>query len=310
MIFTVALAGFQKGSVSAEGAQGVEKVQAADGDSSNIVEKVSTSVLQGKVEKGTKVELQCSTTDAAIHFTLDGTEPTEKNDIYTEPITVNENLTIKAFAVKEEMNSSDVSVFTYIINEENIQEPQESIEISAVTANISSGDVEKGTEIKLSSTTGAAIHFTIDGTVPTTRSAIYLDPIKVDRDMTVKAFSAMEGCKNSEVVEFKYTLKNSISVQNICDVDKFKVGELAEIKMLIGNNTAEKKDVTLLMASYDENNSMLNYVLVNENIGCRERVELSGFMRVTEKSKVIRCFAIDSLDEMTPISNTVIVPVE
>jgi chitobiase/beta-hexosaminidase-like protein len=304
MIFTVVLAGFQKGFVSAEG---------TEGDSANTVEKVETSVVPGKIEKGTTVELQCSTTGAAIHFTLDGTDPTEENDIYTEPITVNENLTIKAFAVKDEMNSSEISVFTYSIDEGNTedpQEPQETTEIIGVTANIPSGDVEKGTEIKLSSTTGAAIYFTTDGAEPTTGSAIYLDPIKVDRDMTIKAFSAMEGCKNSEVVEFKYTLKNSISVQNICDVDKFKVGELAEIKMLIGNNTSEKKDVTLLMASYDENNSMLNYVLVNENLSSGDGVELSGFMRVTEKSRVIRCFAIDSLKEMTPISNTVSIIVE
>lgn len=65
--------------------------------------------------KGTKVTLSTATKDASIYYTLDGTTPTEKSILYTEPIAVTGDLTIKAIAVKKGMNSSLVTTYSYVV---------------------------------------------------------------------------------------------------------------------------------------------------------------------------------------------------
>ena len=61
------------------------------------------------------VTIACATAGAAIHYTLDGTEPTENSAIYTAPIAISETTTIKAIAMKEGMNNSAVATATYTI---------------------------------------------------------------------------------------------------------------------------------------------------------------------------------------------------
>ena len=61
------------------------------------------------------VTITCATEDATIRYTLDGTEPNEESLVYTEPITVNESVTIKAIAFKEEYTPSAVAEAAYNI---------------------------------------------------------------------------------------------------------------------------------------------------------------------------------------------------
>lgn len=59
--------------------------------------------------------------------------------------------------------------------------------------------------ITLSATpSDAIIYYTLDGKEPTTASAVYFTPLKVEGDATVKAFAMREGYKNSEVVTAEY----------------------------------------------------------------------------------------------------------
>ena len=68
------------------------------------------------------VMLSCETEGAVIYYTTDGTVPTVNNTEYTSPITVmgteGQSVTtiIKAIAVKDGMNNSDIVEFEYIIN--------------------------------------------------------------------------------------------------------------------------------------------------------------------------------------------------
>ena len=61
------------------------------------------------------VEISCKTEGATIYYTTDGTEPTAQSTPFTEPITVNADMTIKAIAVKDDM-SSDVATAAYTID--------------------------------------------------------------------------------------------------------------------------------------------------------------------------------------------------
>lgn len=70
------------------------------------VAKPKASVTAGEVEVGTKVELSTTTKDAVIYYTTDGTEPTDKSTVYSEAIVINEDVTIKAIAIKDKTKSS------------------------------------------------------------------------------------------------------------------------------------------------------------------------------------------------------------
>lgn len=71
-----------------------------------------------ELKKGTRISLTTEEADATIYYTLDGTEPTINSQIYTAPIVVNEEITIKAFAVKDGYKDSEVATFHYTISED------------------------------------------------------------------------------------------------------------------------------------------------------------------------------------------------
>ncbi|CAM3776350.1 hypothetical protein GCM10009865_50550 [Aeromicrobium ponti] len=87
------------------------------------VSEVTATPEAGGVESGTEVSLSTSTSDAAIYYTLDGSEPTSESTLFTNPIVINDSTTIKAFAVKEGLDNSAVSTFEYsILQEKTIAE--------------------------------------------------------------------------------------------------------------------------------------------------------------------------------------------
>ena len=78
--------------------------------------------------------------------------------------------------------------------------------VSAPVANLSSRQVEKGTEITLScETTGASIYYTLDGSAPTASSIPYTEAIVITGSTTVKAIAILEG-EMSDVSFYRYTV--------------------------------------------------------------------------------------------------------
>ena len=87
----------------------------------------TASIASGTVvEKGTKIELSCTTEGATIYYTLNGSCPCENTStrkVYDgTPIVINETTTIKAMAVAPDMTESDVAEFTYIVDGSGIEE--------------------------------------------------------------------------------------------------------------------------------------------------------------------------------------------
>ena len=75
------------------------------------------SPVAGAVAAGTAVTISTKTDGATIYYTTDGTDPTFESSIYSEPIVIDEALTIKAFAVKDAL-SSNVATAAYTIAEQ------------------------------------------------------------------------------------------------------------------------------------------------------------------------------------------------
>ncbi len=85
----------------------------------DMVAMPQASIRSGEtVNSGTLLVLTCETEDATIYYTLDGSCPCDetKRIKYEGPITINGDVTVKAIAVKEDMDDSDIATFMYILN--------------------------------------------------------------------------------------------------------------------------------------------------------------------------------------------------
>ena len=54
------------------------------------------------------VTITCATSGATIHYTTDGSTPTKESDVYSSAISITEDKTFKAIAIKADMNGSEV----------------------------------------------------------------------------------------------------------------------------------------------------------------------------------------------------------
>ncbi|MCB5229480.1 MAG: SUMF1/EgtB/PvdO family nonheme iron enzyme [Candidatus Cloacimonetes bacterium] len=66
------------------------------------------------------VTISCPTSGVTIHYTTNGSEPTESSALYSSPITVSQNSTIKAKAFKNGWNPSSTASASYIITTERM----------------------------------------------------------------------------------------------------------------------------------------------------------------------------------------------
>ena len=85
------------------------------------------SIINGSVvPEGTQVELFCTTDGAVIWYTTDGSCPCDETTRkrYTEPIVINGTMTIRAMAVCDGMDDSEVVSFTYTVGSTGITQPR------------------------------------------------------------------------------------------------------------------------------------------------------------------------------------------
>lgn len=82
-------------------------------------------------------------------------------------------------------------------------------QVATPTASPAAGEVASGTEVVLSTTTaGAVIHYTIDGTTPDETSPVFKadNPIVITAGVTIKAIALAEGYDPSAVLTAAYTV--------------------------------------------------------------------------------------------------------
>ncbi len=83
------------------------------------VESVATPTFSpeaGTYTEAQTVTISCETEGATIFYTTDGTMPDTLSTIYSEPISISTTTTVKAIAMKEGLDNSEVSEAEYVIN--------------------------------------------------------------------------------------------------------------------------------------------------------------------------------------------------
>ena len=136
--------------------------------------------------------------EAAIHYTTDGTTPTDASTLYTAPFQVTSTSTVKAVAVKPYWQTSDVTTLDVSITAPTVATP-----VFTPVA----GTYADSVTVSLScETAGAAIRYTTDGTEPTSASALYSAPMTLTTTTTVKAKAFKADWFDSETATAVYNV--------------------------------------------------------------------------------------------------------
>lgn len=172
-----------------------------------------------KIATGTAVTLTTAVSGAQIFYTLDGSTPAlnnvytpSKDKSYTEyewtagtntftggTVTLSgspgSTVTLRAVAVAGGAETSETKTFAYTFREQ----------AGAPTASIPTGAVVlDGATVTLTAKEGS-IYYTLDGTAPTTSSALYTKPIDVSGGGTLRAYAVVEGKEPSNGITCVYT---------------------------------------------------------------------------------------------------------
>lgn len=169
------------------------------------VETPEISPAGGAVASGTEVTITCSTDGASIYYTTDGTTPTSSSTAYnpaSKP-TITAAQTIKAIAVKDGLEDSEVASASYTI----------AVPCETPTFSLDEGEYAKGTTVTISTgTADATIYYTTDGSTPTTSSLIYSSAITINAATTIKAIAVKDGYLNSAVASASYTVIDYVTL--------------------------------------------------------------------------------------------------
>lgn len=125
-----------------------------------------------------------ATTGATIYYTTDGSTPTTGSSVYTEPVVLGADATFKCIAVLAGRQTSNVATKAFVKK------------LTCATPSITAS----GNQIVITTaTTGATIHYTIDGTTPTADSPVYEEAVDYIHNVMCKAIAIKDGMYNSEV---------------------------------------------------------------------------------------------------------------
>ncbi len=135
----------------------------------------------GSYNAAQTVTINSATPGVTIYYTTNGSMPTTGSAVYSGPINVSTTETVEAIAVAAGRSNSPAASASYTLNIPPAAPP---------SFTPGAGTYDAAQVVSISSTTpGAAIYYTTDGTTPTMNSAVYSSPIMVSSTETLEAIS-------------------------------------------------------------------------------------------------------------------------
>lgn len=163
-----------------------------------VVETPTFSVASGSYASILDISITCSTTDATIYYTTDGTDPTMLSSQYSGPIEVGKSLTLKSIAVKKRYANSGVARADYTITFPRAESP---------TFSLAEGTYSDVMDVEITClTTDADIYYTLDGTIPSPASFKYSGVILIGSSSNLKAVAVKNRYLQSAVASAMYTI--------------------------------------------------------------------------------------------------------
>ena len=168
----------------------------AQGGSGSVVGTPAYSPSGGTYSSAQTVTISSATSGAAIYYTTNGSSPTTSSTPYSVAISIAANTTLKAIAVKSGMTNSGIRAESY------------AIVVATPSFNPSSGTYSSSPTVTIStSTSGASIRYTVDGSTPSdTAGSVYSAPISISASTTLKAIAYASGLTNSGVATAAYNI--------------------------------------------------------------------------------------------------------
>ncbi|MFT3784084.1 MAG: chitobiase/beta-hexosaminidase C-terminal domain-containing protein [Nibricoccus sp.] len=156
------------------------------------------SPAAGTYTSSQTVTIASATSGATIRYTVDGSTPTTTSPVYSSPVAISATTTLKAIAYKSGYNASGTASGVYTINQPAAATPTFSPAAGTYTA--------AQTVTISSSTSGATIRYTLDGSTPTTASPVYSTALTISTTTTLKAVAYKTGYTNSGTASGTFTI--------------------------------------------------------------------------------------------------------
>ena len=206
---------------------------------------VATPLLErygGTYTESFILTITCPTEGALIRYTTDGSEPTEMSEIYdsTTGLLINRTMTLKVIATKVGYESSGVVIANYTISEPEpgkVDIPEflqpEGEYINRVTTAIHT------------STEGATIYYTLNGTEPTKNSLEYSPGtlLTFESTTTLKAKAYKDSMNPSDPATATYVIRESQGVFIDGDILNDDTGSYDSYKWIINTTATVNNDV-------------------------------------------------------------------
>ncbi len=178
-------------------------VNSSTSTSASITSPAVFTPYSGTYTSGQTVTLASATSGASIRYTTDDSTPTASTGtLYSGPITLTADTTIKAIASASGSNDSAVNTALYTIASSG------GSQAAAPSFNPAGGTYTSAQSVTItSSTSGASIRYTTDGSTPSeTAGTLYSSPVSISATATLKAIAYASGFTDSPVTSATYTI--------------------------------------------------------------------------------------------------------
>ena len=147
-------------------------------DTKQDVKPVAKPTISVTNEDGYSVVSISANNSKQIFYTTDGTDPTTESNVYTEPFTLTQNATVKAFGIGDGYAPSEIVAKDVVI-------------MTKAAAPVFSVAREAGKSVVTLSgaSEGTTIYYSFRSTTTETESKIYSEPVEITTPTTIYAFA-------------------------------------------------------------------------------------------------------------------------